>query len=272
MNYLFLDYDGFVAKSYFASISKDNTDKDKPEVILQNLIESALERAEKYFNNSEGVMAYKILSGHTFKKDIFPGYKGKRERNEGLGEFRDWVKKNEKGLLIADNLEADDLITFCNSMINYSGLVFSDDKDLRKYNPVTCKLNPLEEVLANFSPLECEQYIQMITGDTIDNIKGIPRRGEMWARKYLDKNGYSFENVIKAYKENNINIDECLKNIVEVTPVCPEFIDENYSDWMEELFEKSLYYKKEDKTTATLKCIEGFIRYISQKVREVYYD
>ena len=26
------------------------------------------------------------------------------------------------------------------------------------------------------------------------------------------------------------------------------------------------------KTTATLKCIEGFIRYISQKVREVYYD
>ncbi|MBQ2350070.1 MAG: hypothetical protein II393_02220 [Cytophagales bacterium] len=270
MNYVFLDFDGYIAKSYYASISKDNTDKDEPMVILNNLVLEAEKRAAIFFN-SDDIEIYPIVSGHTFKKDIFPGYKGKRKRDEGLGKFRDEVKANYKGLVIAENLEADDLITFANSVIGYKALVFSDDKDLRKYNPITCRLNPTEEVECNFSSLEAEQCVQMITGDTIDCIKGIPRKGEVWARKYLDKNGYTLQSVIKAYKDNNVDIDECLKNLAEVIPVCPDYINDlKYKDDCIQLFES--FKQKKINTLATMKCIEGFLRYLSDSVKEVYYE
>lgn len=263
---LLLDYDGFVAKSYYASMSKDNSDKDSPDIILQSLTNSAIEKAEEFFGTSE-IDVYKILSGHTFKKDLFPSYKSNRKSDEGLGEFRDWVKTNVD-VVIAENLEADDLICLINS--EGDCLVISDDKDLRYYNPIIGRVNPEEEIITqDWLVMVDNQYVQMITGDTIDGIKGIPNRGKVWAQKYLDKTGYSLESVIKAYKENNVSSDECLKNIVEVIPVSIDYIDEEYKEYLDIRLKAS----KEDVIySSSMKLIEGFIRFLSKKIKEIYYD
>lgn len=270
MNYILLDFDGYVAKSYYASISKEKEGNDGPLDILNNLTESAIERAKLFFNSEDrDLIVCKIMSGHSFKKDIFPGYKNNRKADEEFGLFRDYVKENVKDVIVAENLEADDLITFMNAYTGYEAIVFSDDKDLRKYNPICGRINPGEDILETFGDMSPEQLIQMITGDSIDNIKGIPRKGEVWARKYLDKNGYTLDNVIRAYKENNVDIDECFKNLLEVIPISPEFVSEDYSEWCEKAYLQFIMDGKWDYTT-TMKIIEGFMRYINKKVKEVY--
>lgn len=262
-----LDYDGFVVKSYYASKSKDNVTDDEPLDILLSLEEGAVERAKEYYN-TDNIKVLRVMSGHTFKKDIFPGYKGQRKKDEELGEYRDWVKNN-CDIVMAHNLEADDYITLVN--YNQDMLVFSDDKDLRKYNRLCARINPTEEIIETPPVImQEEQLIQMITGDSIDNIKGIKGRGEVYARKLMDKNGYTFDTVVKAYKDNNIDVDECFKNLCEVIPISLDWIDKDYLGDAKMLRRQILINKFDYMTT--MSTIEGFCRYINKKVKEVYYN
>lgn len=267
MKYLLLDYDGFMAKSYYASKSKDNDTQDTPIDILLDLEESSIKKAREYFGEDEEIIVLKITSGHSYKKDIFPGYKGKRKRDEEFGEFREYVKENFD-ITLADNLEADDLITLINDLTDQECLVISDDKDLRYYNRLVSKINPTEPIIEqDFTVMAENKYIQMIEGDSIDCIKGIPRKGEVWSRKYLDKNGYSIESVIKAYKESGVDVDECLKNLVEVIPLNFYFLKDEYHK-----FAIDLLHNSGDKYSNTMKVIEGFIRSLSENIKEIYYN
>lgn len=278
-----LDYDGFVVKSYYASKVKvpkiatsveellpdDEYEEidDDPLDILLTLEEGAIKRAKEYYN-TDNIKILRIMSGHTFKKDIFPGYKGNRKKDEKLGEYIDWVKNN-CDVIIAHNLEADDYITLVN--YNQDMLVFSDDKDLRKYNRLCARINPTEEILETPPVImQEEQLIQMITGDSIDNIKGIKGRGEVYARKLMDKNGYTFDTVVKAYKNNNVDVDECFKNLCEVIPISLDWIDEEYQGDTKMLIKQILANKFD--YMITMSTIEGFCRYINKKVKEVYYN
>lgn len=262
-----LDYDGFVVKSYYASKSKDNVTGDKPLDILLSLEEGAVGRAKEYYD-TDNVKILRVMSGHTFKRDIFPGYKGQRKKNEELGKYRDWVKNN-CDIVMAQNLEADDYITLVN--YNQDMLVFSDDKDLRKYNKLCARINPTEEIIETPPVImQEEQLIQMITGDSIDNIKGIKGRGEVYARKLMDKNGYTFDTVIRAYKDNNVDVDECFKNLCEVIPISLDWIDEEYQGDAKMLRRQILANKFDH--MITMSTIEGFCRYINKKVKEVYYN
>lgn len=265
MKFILLDYDGFIVKAYYASKSKDNDTEDTPIDILLNLEEQAFNKGIEYFGENEEIQMLKITSGHSYKKDIFPGYKGKRKKDEELGNFRDYVKENFD-IVLADNLEADDLITLINDIHNQECLVISDDKDLRYYNRIISRINPTEPIIEQDLNVMAEnKFIQMIEGDSIDCIKGIPRKGEVWSRKYLDKNGYSTESVIKAYKESGVDIDECLKNLVEVIPLNLFFISEEYYTLAIDMINKKSY-------ADTMKIIEVFIRAISEQIKEVYYS
>jgi len=265
MKFILLDYDGFIAKAYYKSKSKSNDTGDTPIDILLNLEEQAFNKGIEYFGKNEEIQMLKITSGHSYKKDIFPGYKGKRKKDEELGNFRDYVKENFD-IVLADNLEADDLITLINDIHNQECLVISDDKDLRYYNRIISRINPTEPIVEQDLNVMAEnKFIQMIEGDSIDCIKGIPRKGEVWSRKYLDKNGYSTESVIKAYKESGVDIDECLKNLVEVIPLNLFFIPEEYYILAIDMINKKSYAN-------TMKIIEVFIRAISEQIKEVYYS
>lgn len=263
-----LDYDGYVAKSFYASISKDNTTGDNPLDILFDLENSAIERAREFYGQ-DNIRVVRAISGHTFKKDIFPSYKNKRKKDEKLGEFRDYIKSNIE-VTIANNLEADDIMTMINDYYNQELVVFSDDKDLRYYNPICCRINPQECIISTPEDIMIENAaIQGITGDSIDNIKGIKGRGKVWAIKYLDKNGYSLKSVIQAYKDNNVDMDECFRNLVEVMPIKSLFLPEDYKDGYVELVE-SLIKNNQCDYASQMRVIEGFMRYVTSNIKEVY--
>ena len=218
--YALLDYDGYICKAYYAGL-KEN----KQEKVLSDLVDSAVKRVKEYFNTDD-VKIIKVISGHTFKKDIYPSYKLRRKKDEGLGEFRNLIKqKQAKELTCVKNLEADDVLILLQkhlNTINVNNVVFSDDKDLRYYAYRYCKLNEENEIQENDISELINIYAQMLAGDSEDDIKGIPRMGMKTAIKYLESNMVidkdPLETVIKCYHDKNIDIDSCLRDLLLVIP------------------------------------------------------
>lgn len=246
-----LDFDGYICKAYYATISKGSTDFDEMLALLEKLVESAKSKIGKYAD-----MNY-YISGQTYKKDIYPSYKANRKKDPLLGEFREFVKLYYEDKIIKANVEADDLIVMDYEFYSKARnpVVFSDDKDLRYYCKTYCKINLSEEIVEqDEKEMEQHRIIQLLTGDKEDNVQGVRGIGEKKAVVELNKlGGITIENVIRVYRNKGVDIDECLKNLVLISPLYSKFI-ENY------------YYDDED----TLYNITGLFKYWSKKVGEIY--
>lgn len=224
MNKVLLDYDGFIARAFYAGYDPEYPDDysgcfDK----LKEMEKDAENKAIDFFNSDEVYEIHRIVSGHSFKKDFYPTYKAQRKNDEALGDFRDIIKR-QNNVVIADYLEADDYIILSNECARDCSIVFSDDKDLHKYCKWTCKLGHDDQISKDRFSKEA-QLIQMITGDSCDNIKGVPQFGEAKAKKYLDSVGYNLDAVIRLYKTREISLEECVKNFVLVHPVARGVLD-----------------------------------------------
>ena len=247
-----LDFDGYICKAYYATISRGSTDFDEMLALLEELVESAKSKIEK----DAIIKCY--ISGHTYKKDIYPSYKANRKKDPLLGEFREFVKLYYGNKLIKDDAEADDLIVADYEAYNkdrFTPVVFSDDKDLRYYCKRYCKINLSEEILEqDEKEMEQHRIIQFLTGDKEDNVQGVYGIGEKKALIELNKlGGVTIENVIRVYKNKGISIDECLKNLILISPLYSKVI-ENYC--YDEL----------------LNNIIGHFKYWNKKVKEIYYE
>lgn len=248
-----LDFDGYICKAYYATISKGSTDFDEMLALLEELVESVKSKIE------ENADINYYISGHTYKKDIYPSYKANRKKDSLLGEFREFVKLYYEDKIIKANVEADDLIVMDYEFYSKARnpVVFSDDKDLRYYCKTYCKIKPSEEIVEqDEKEMEQHRIIQFLTGDREDNVQGVYGIGEKKALIELNKlGGITIENVIRVYKNKGISIDECLKNLILISPLYSKFIE-------------GYYYDDED----TLDNIIGLFKYWSKKVKEIYYD
>lgn len=249
-----LDYDGYVCKAFYAAQSKDLNEIEDMEEILNHLVDSVKDKADY---NSE-LKIIKVMSGHTFKKDVYPSYKADRKKNEDLGMFRDYIKLADPDIIIVPNLEADDVITMMYDYYkSYDNVkVFSDDKDLRYYNPHYCKIN-LTEVPQFEADASTERYEQMLAGDKEDGISGIPKVGMVTAKKLLDMYGYTLEHVIEIYRDKEVSIDDCMRDLMLVTPIC-RLWTENYQ------------YGFDEQTV--MNNIIGRFKYFNRAIKEIYND
>lgn len=252
-NIALLDFDGYICKAYYAIISKGSTDFDEMLALLEELVKSAKSKVDKYAD----IKYY--ISGHTYKKDIYPSYKANRKKDPLLGEFREFVKLYYEDKIIKDNVEADDLIIMDYEHYNktHSPVVFSDDKDLRYYCKTYCKINLSEEIIEqDEKEMEQHRLIQFLTGDKEDNIQGVLGIGEKKAIIELNKlGGVTIENVIRVYRNKRIEIDECLKNLILVSPLYSKFIEGYSCD-----------------NGSTLDNVIGLFKYWNKKVKEIYYE
>lgn len=256
MLYGLLDFDGYICKAFYASIAREENEIEDMMHVLDELTKSAQEKLDEINKDNQLV---RVVSGHTYKKDVYPSYKSKRKRNEDLGMFREYVLTELSDELVrVPQLEADDVITMMYERYNNSkgqkAIVFSDDKDLRYYCPEYCKINLTEEI--SFQK-DCEKYQleQMLTGDKEDCIDGIPKVGEKTAEKLLDMYGYNLKAVIEIYRDKGLSIDECLKNLVLVTPICKDLV---------------LDYEYGFSDKITMNNILGHFRFFNELVTEVY--
>ena len=263
MNYAILDYDGYICKSFYAA----HEDLEKAIEILDSLTDAALEKAKDYFK-SDDVKLIKILSGHSWKKELYTDYKKTREKNPYISILRAICEDADSGILHPESLEADELCIILHDYLVSTGnipIIFSDDKDLRYASLVNCKINLGEKISLDYD--EKYLYQQMLAGDKEDNIKGIPKVGMKVAEKLLDGNGYNIEGVIKSYKDKGIDIEECIKNINLIIPMKQIF--NNKPNLFLECGREII--KDNELSEVMLKSLqEGQLSYITAKAKELY--
>lgn len=278
--YALLDFDGYICKAFWAANSKKGSDKNANE-ILESLYWSAIEKTAEYFNVPESeVIPLLFVSAHSWKKDVFPTYKVHRKKNEELGKFRDEVIANDGDIIKIEQLEADEVILMVKDYIVTQGdkyAIFSDDKDLKYYAEVYCKINLLEGIEYVGDAINYyNKYAQMLAGDKEDNIKGIPKVGMLTAnsliKEILTKSGRAFpslNDIIKIYKKKKVDYQDCIEQLALIIPAgyFSNSSTQSASTLSEAIINKEHYWM-DDSIVQSI--IEDTLEFIKDKVDLVY--
>jgi 5'-3' exonuclease len=131
---------------------------------------------------------------------MYPDYKRARPKRSPL-----WYRLHKWGLKkygYVKGIEADDEVAYLVRKKGWIGA--SMDKDLLRGVPgVWFNVYHTKRDLNITEPFEARNFnlIQTLTGDPVDNIRGIPRVAEITAIKMLERYGWDWNGVVAAYKE-----------------------------------------------------------------------
>jgi DNA polymerase-1 len=145
-----------------------------------------------------------------FRKQIFPAYKGHRNRKKPCGYRRviDDLAK-EFTLIRTPTLEADDAMGIYATQ--YPGnIICSPDKDMRQ---IPGLLYDMKETVT-IDPEEGRRWhlIQSLAGDQTDGYAGAPGFGIKRAVTLFEEDGYTWESVVKAFASKDLSEDIALQN------------------------------------------------------------
>lgn len=186
----------------------------------------AIYRAEELLDNilnkvqADEYKAY-LSSKTNFRKEIYPEYKANRKQPKPvhLEELRKYSIDKLSALVSPDGLEADDMLGIEQDKVEYETTICTLDKDLLQ---IPGKHFSWEISGANWnrpdtwieqSELEGYRlfYEQCIKGDPTDNIKGIPKKGKVFATNAL-KDCTTEKEMFDIVRELYSNDDEFLMN------------------------------------------------------------
>ena len=146
-----------------------------------------------------------------FRKLLDPAYKGHRNRKKPCGYKRVINKlKEEYQVIIMETLEADDAIGIYAT--NEPGhIVCSPDKDMRQ---IPGQLYNFTDELITITPEEAYQWhmIQTLAGDQTDGYAGVPGIGIKRAVTLFEEKGYTWETVVNAFADKDLDEDVALRN------------------------------------------------------------
>ena len=146
-----------------------------------------------------------------FRKEILPSYKGHRNRKKPCG-YRRAINalKKEYPVIVNHFLEADDSIGIYATK-DPGHIIVSPDKDMRQ---IPGDLFDLTNEVITITPEEGQRwhYIQTMSGDQTDGYSGIPGIGVKRAAALLDKDGCTWDTVVKAYESKGLSEDDALLN------------------------------------------------------------
>ena len=145
-----------------------------------------------------------------FRKDIYPDYKGHRNRKKPCGYKRaiNWLRESYK-VEVMPTLEADDAMGIFATK-NLGHTIVSPDKDMRQ---IPGSLYDLKEHLT----ITLEQgsrwhLIQTLSGDQTDGYAGCPGIGIKRAETLFEKYGESWLTVVAAYERAELTEADALMN------------------------------------------------------------
>lgn len=157
---------------------------------------------------TEGEIIIFLTGKYNYRNDVADDYKGNRKdlsRPFYLDLARDYLANNYR-TIVSYNCEADDLM---GEWSDDNSIIVTLDKDLEMIPTRHCSnLNPL--MCYTMSEFRSFKWfcLQCLTGDSVDNIKGLHRVGKKTAEKILDVveegdlKGLWTE-VVLAYKERD---------------------------------------------------------------------
>lgn len=194
-----------------------------------------------------------VTVGKCFRYQIYPDYKGNRkylDRSEHFFMMKDYLIEHYKAYY-NDNYEADDLCNVTMLRLNKENngdfaYICSPDKDL--LNLVGTAFDYKNFVWINTNPEEAEKqfWVDMIKGQSVDFIKGIPKKGEVFANKLLDIDKEPYAGIVLNeyinYFGEELGIQEFYKNYMclkikdhidieeELLPVIREYVKDDNED------------------------------------------
>lgn len=132
-------------------------------------------------------------------------YKGNRsETPEFVKKWRPVIKNylvEVHGFTIVEGIEADDACAIAHTK-NYEGyttILCSPDKDMKQVPGLNYNYRIHEMIDITRDEAEKLLWIQMLTGDSTDNIQGIPRIGPVKAKKILNNPNTMLMDTMDAY-------------------------------------------------------------------------
>jgi 5'-3' exonuclease len=162
-----------------------------------------------------------LTVGRCFRYRIKEDYKANRKdlvKPPHFDAIKEYLIVKYKFLYDKDLYEADDMVMLYKNYLfnnNYDIIIVSTDKDVlgqegKYYNHFNKKwfINTKEEANYKF-------WLSMLTGDVVDNIKGIPKIGIKKGEKILKKQGTFYSLVLDSYVNYygvDLGIEEFYKN------------------------------------------------------------
>jgi len=130
-------------------------------------------------------------SGKNYRDDLYPDYKQTTMRVKGRGERPEHFQKVKEYLYslpevaVGDNIEADDLLGIWSTQLGSEAVIVTVDKDMNQLPGL--HYNPRKDVYYNVEEDEANEFFlkQLIMGDPMDKIPGLPSYGPLKAEKML---------------------------------------------------------------------------------------
>lgn len=162
----------------------------------------------------ESVEYYATACKNSFRKALCEFYKSNRKPNKWVGKVRNHMI-NEGIIYHSDTLEADDLIANRASQLKSEGkeyIIISIDKDLQQISGLHFNYYPVRDSEGNFLHFKGFNYIseweskvmlaaQMLSGDSGDRIKGIPKIGAVKSKKIVENCTTEKQLFIAVYRQ-----------------------------------------------------------------------
>ena len=146
-----------------------------------------------------------------FRKSIDPAYKGHRNRKKPCGYKRVINKlKEEYHVVMMPTLEADDAMGIYATKED-GHIICSPDKDMRQ---IPGELYDFTQEVSTITPEGGYQWhlIQTLAGDQTDGYAGVPGIGIKRAVTLFEKDGYTWDTVVKTFAEKDLSEDVALMN------------------------------------------------------------
>jgi 5'-3' exonuclease len=158
-------------------------------------------------------IAWDSKNGSAWRKEILPEYKENRQPkkiNFGLALEICRNMKQYKNVY-CDNAEGDDVIFAMCSILEDSTVISTDKDFIQLLNSGLCKAlyNPIKKVYVDKMDVDPVLYKCMV-GDSSDNLKGIPKIGDVKARKLIQNN-------LEGLTEEQLQIIEKHKQVIDLS-------------------------------------------------------
>ena len=135
-----------------------------------------------------------------YRKDVSPTYKANRTKPKPI-IYSEMVAKTKRNYEFEqwDNIEADDILGI---LQDDTSIIVTGDKDLRQIAGYHLHLVRMEEGVDLVDAQDGHRFFlaQCIAGDAVDGYAGCPKFGMKKAKAWLEKYGYTWDSVVRAYE------------------------------------------------------------------------
>lgn len=188
--------------------NREHKDEDQVKASVDAFIESVMTMSgSQYYIGS-------FSASPSFRNEVYKYavYKGSRpEKPEWFVHWEPVIKQyaQEKWnfLIPAPGLEADDIISALSEIYRSEGvdyIILSPDKDLRQIPGNHYDYGKNEHVFVTQDEAQMNFWMQMLTGDSTDNVAGVPGLGPIKAKKAmaaLEEGAFHSQIVMKEYRK-----------------------------------------------------------------------